>query len=233
MTTPGGPWLSIVIPALDERAQIADVVAHALALADEVIVVDGGSGDGTPQIASRAGARVIQGPRGRAHQMNAGAAAARGRWLLFLHADCRLPERARTAIASAAERGARWGRFDVALDAPGALLAVVGAAMNWRSRLSGICTGDQAIFVSRELWRASGGFAAIPLMEDIELSARLRAVAPPANLRDRVRVSARRWQRDGAIRTIVSMWWYRALYFFGASPAWLHRQYYGRRCGGG
>ena len=227
---PAGPaTVSAVIPALDEAATIAAVVTDARAHADEVVVVDGGSRDGTARIAVSAGAIVLEAPRGRASQMNAGAARATGDVLLFLHADCRLPAGAGRALRDAVAGGARWGRFDVTLDSPRRALAVVGAAMNLRSRLTGIATGDQAIFVDRALWDALGGYAPIPLMEDVELSARARRVARCACLRERVTVSARRWERRGVARTVVEMWAWRAAYALGVSPGTLHRLYYGRR----
>jgi rSAM/selenodomain-associated transferase 2 len=221
--------LSIVVPALDEAASISDAVRDALAQADEAIVVDGGSRDGTGVLAAAAGARVLQAPRGRASQMNAGATVAQGDVLLFLHADCRLPAGAGDAVRAAVGAGARWGRFDVRLDSPRASLAVVGAMMNLRSRLSGIATGDQALFIDRALWEALGGYAPIPLMEDVELCTRLRRVARCACLRERVTVSARRWETRGIVRTVVAMWAWRAAYALGVSPARLHRLYYGRR----
>jgi len=227
--TPPVPRLSIVVPALDEAASIAATVHEALARADEVIVVDGGSRDATGEIAAAAGARVIDAPRGRASQMNAGAAIATGDVLLFLHADCRLPAEAGDAVRSAVAGGARWGRFDVRLDSSRASLALVGAMMNLRSRLTGIATGDQAIFVDRSLWMALDGYAPIPLMEDVELCTRLRRVARCACLRGPVTVSARRWETRGVARTVVEMWAWRAAYALGASPARLHRLYYGRR----
>ena len=221
--------VSAVIPALDEAGSIGAVVADARTHADEVIVVDGGSGDGTAALAAAAGAIVVDAPRGRAVQMNAGAALARGDVLLFLHADCRLPADAGRAVREAIGRGARWGRFDVRLDSPRLALAVVGAMMNLRSRLTGIATGDQAIFVDRALWEALGGYAPIPLMEDVELCGRARRVARCACLDDRVTVSARRWERRGVVRTVLEMWAWRAAYALGVSPATLHRLYYGRR----
>jgi len=223
------PRLSVVVPALDEAASIATTVSDALVHADEVIVVDGGSRDATAALAAAAGARVVDAPRGRAAQMNAGAALATGDVLLFLHADCRLPPRAGDAVRAAVCAGARWGRFDVRLDSSRAALAVVGAMMNLRSRLTGIATGDQAIFVDRSLWSALDGYAPIPLMEDVELCARLRRMARCACLRERVTVSARRWETRGVARTVVEMWAWRAAYALGVSPARLHRLYYGRR----
>jgi rSAM/selenodomain-associated transferase 2 len=220
----------VVIPALDEGASIGGTVAEALAHADEVVVADGGSADGTAEIAAAAGATVVRSPRGRALQMNAGAAmAGRCDVLLFLHADCRLPADAGLAIRRAVDAGAEWGRFDVTLDSRRRALACVGMAMNLRSRVTGICTGDQAIFVTRSAWQAVGGYPPIPLMEDVALSARLRRRAWPACLRQRVIVSARRWERHGVLRTILTMWWLRALYWAGTSPRRLHRIYYGDR----
>ena len=226
---PPVPRLSIVVPALDEADSISATVRDALAQADEAIVVDGGSRDATGALAAAAGARVVQAPCGRASQMNAGAAVAQGDVLLFLHADCRLPAGAGDAVRTAVGAGARWGRFDVRLDSPRASLAVVGSMMNLRSRLSGIATGDQALFVDRGLWEALDGYAPIPLMEDVELCTRLRRVARCACLRERVTVSARRWETRGVVRTVVEMWAWRAAYALGVSPARLHRLYYGRR----
>lgn len=225
------PRISVIVPALDEAAVIERCLRSALPEADQVVVIDGGSADRTVEIAEAVGVVVVRGAsRGRASQMNAGAGCATGDILLFLHADCELQPgwsaRVRDAIAV---RGRHWGRFDVALASRNPLLWIVGAAMNLRSRLTGICTGDQAIFLSRTLWVKSGGFARIALMEDIDLSRRLKRIGGrPACLRPRVRVSARRWRERGTLRTIVGMWWLRALYFFGVSPNTLHARYYGR-----
>lgn len=204
--------LTIVIPALNEAAGIAAAVTAACAHAHRVVVVDGGSRDDTRSRATAAGASAIESARGRALQMNAGAAQATTPWLLFLHADCRLPPGAAEAVAAAAAGGARWGRFDVRLASARPSLAVVGAMMNHRSRLTGIATGDQAIFVERGLFESIGGFAPIPLMEDVELCRRLRRIARCACLRERVEVSARRWEARGVVRTVVEMWAWRAAY---------------------
>lgn len=226
-----GVRVSVIVPVLNESKRIEETLGVVRDDADELIVVDGGSSDGTAAIAAAAGATVVAGVRrGRASQMNAGADAASGDILLFLHADTRLPQGWADAVRAAlGEPRPAWGRFDVRLDDPSRLLGLVGAMMNLRSRVTGICTGDQAIFVSREAWRAVGGFPAIDLMEDIALSRRLKRLAGrPASLRERAIVSARRWRSRGPLRTIVGMWWWRALYFLGASPGWLHRRYYGR-----
>lgn len=219
--------IAVIVPALNEEADIAQAVRSCVAEAAQVMVVDGGSTDATTRIAQDAGAQVIRSDwRGRAVQMNAGASASDADVLLFLHADAVLPTGWSRAIDESIHAGAHWGRFDAHLDDRSRLLTIVGAMMNLRSRLTGICTGDQAIFVTREAFQAAAGFPLIPLMEDIAFSRHLKRTAgPPACLRRRVRVSARRW-RNGPWRTIVAMWCWRALYFFGASPAWLHRRYY-------
>ena len=219
--------ISVVVPVLNEAQGIVaclEALAPLRARGHEVIVVDGGSDDRTPELARALADRVLTVPRGRARQMNAGARGAAGDALVFVHADVRLPQGAdRMVLKALAARP--WGRFDVRLDSPRALLALVGAMMNLRSRLSGIATGDQAIFVRREAFERQGGYAEIPLMEDVELSARLRRLGRPACLRARALVSARRWQARGALRTIVLMWRLRLAYFLGADPARLAERY--------
>jgi rSAM/selenodomain-associated transferase 2 len=222
--------LSIVVPVLDEAAALPAFLAHLARTcpAAEVIVVDGGSGDGSPEIVRRAaGVRLVRSGRGRARQMNAGAAVARGDALLFLHADTRLPPGAAEAIARAlADHAVAYGRFDVRFDSPRPAFRVIAALMNLRSRLSGVSTGDQGLFLRRATFEAAGGFADIPLMEDVELSRRLKRRGRPAALRLRVTTAARKWEREGVARTVALMWALRFLYFAGASPARLHRWYY-------
>lgn len=223
------PLLSIVMPVLDEGERIGaaiDALAPLVARGAELIVVDGGSRDGTADRARACGAVVLEAPRSRAAQMNAGAASARGRSLLFLHADTRLPDGADGLIAQALRTHA-WGRFDVRIDGRHPMLRMVAAMMNLRSRLTGIATGDQAMFVTRAAFEQAGRFPQQPLMEDIELSARLRRVGRPACLAARATTSGRRWERDGAWRTILLMWRLRFAYWRGAPPAELHRRYYG------
>ena len=213
--------LSIVLPVLDEADGIAATLALLAPLRQrghEVIVVDGGSRDGTPALAAPAADQVCNSPRGRALQMNAGAAAAHGEVLLFLHADTALPPGADMLIAQALAGGSCWGRFDVRIEGRSTVLPLVAALMNLRSRLTGIATGDQAIFVGTALFRRLGGYAELPLMEDIELSRRLRAVGPPACLRQRVLTSGRRWEAFGVWRTIFLMWRLRWQYWRG-TPA--------------
>ncbi len=222
------PTLSVIVPVLDEAARItATLQALALwrAAGHEVIVVDGGSHDATATLAAPLATAVLHSPRGRARQMNAGAHAAQGDLLLFLHADTTLPAGADAAMQRAVLDGARWGRFDVAISGRSRWLPVVATLMNLRSRLTGIATGDQALFVQALLFKQLGGYADLPLMEDIELCKRLRATAPPACLRLKATTSGRRWDQRGAWRTIVLMWRLRWRYWRGESPEALARAY--------
>jgi rSAM/selenodomain-associated transferase 2 len=220
--------LSIIVPALDESQAIAATLAALAPLrarGAELLVVDGGSRDGTREIAAPLCDRVLQAPRGRASQMNAGARASRGAIFLFVHADTRLPEGAFDAIERALANDRAWGRFDVAIEGRSPLLALVAWSMNLRSRVTGIATGDQAIFVRREAFERAGGFPDIALMEDIAFSKALKRVSRPACLRERVATSGRRWERDGVVATIALMWRLRLAYALGADPQHLARRY--------
>jgi rSAM/selenodomain-associated transferase 2 len=220
--------LSIVIPTLDEAGAIEATLAALRPAREhgaEVVVCDGGSRDATRALAAPLADRVIEAPRGRAVQMNAGARAATGEALLFLHADTMLPPEAHEAVVRALGDGYEWGRFDVTIAAADPLLAVVALAMNARSRWTGIATGDQAMFATRAAYDACGGFAEIPLMEDVALSKALRRRSRPACLRSRVVTSARRWERRGTVRTILLMWRLRLAYALGADPRGLARRY--------
>lgn len=225
--------LSVVIPALNEAANLTRLLP-ALARGcpgAEIVVVDGGSRDETAAVVARQpGARLVASERGRARQMNAGARQAAGDVLLFLHADTWLPAEAGAAVDRAlAEPGVVAGRFDVRFDNPRPVFRMVAWFMNTRSRASGICTGDQAIFVRRADFEAVGGYPDIPLMEDIELSRRLKRRGRLAALRLRVTTSARKWEREGPLRTMGLMWALRFLHFCGVAPARLHRWYYGAK----
>ncbi|MBL8309101.1 MAG: TIGR04283 family arsenosugar biosynthesis glycosyltransferase [Burkholderiales bacterium] len=227
--------LSIVLPVLNEAQQLARTLGALAPLRErgcEVIVVDGGSTDDTPEIARPLADRVVVASRGRANQQNAGAGVARHEALLFLHADTQLPVGADRLILAALGGRAVWGRFDVAFrDLPDEaaplprMLDVVAQMMNWRSRVSGIATGDQCIFVAKDVFHRVGGFPAQPLMEDVELSRRLKTVSPPVCLRACAKTSPRRWLKHGVWRTILLMWWLRLAYWFGASPSTLARWY--------
>jgi rSAM/selenodomain-associated transferase 2 len=224
--------LAIVLPVLDEQDRLATVLA---ALAPQrargafVVVADGGSSDASADIARALADLVIAAPRGRARQMNAGARAALDTTpadaLLFLHADTQLPPNADLLIAAALATGAVWGRFDVRIIGRSATLGVIARMMNWRSRLTGIATGDQAIFVIRAAWQQLGGYAELPLMEDVEFSRRARRLSRPACIATPVQTAGRRWDEDGVLRTVLLMWRLRAAYWLGADPAALARRY--------
>ena len=219
--------LSIVVPVLNEASGIEAHLGRLAPLRSrgvEVIVVDGGSEDATPRFAMALADRVLEAPRGRAAQMNAGASAARGDALLFLHADTLLPDSADQLVARAL-RGSHWGRFDVRIAGRHPMLAVVACTMNLRSRISGIATGDQAMFMRRAAFESVGGYPQIPLMEDVAISSRLKHVGRPACLAERVVTSGRRWESRGVLRTIVLMWRLRLAYRLGADPAELERRY--------
>jgi rSAM/selenodomain-associated transferase 2 len=219
--------LTIVVPVLDEAAIVIDALqalAPLRARGAEVIVVDGGSSDGTPRLAQCFAERVIVAPRGRGAPMNAGAALGTGDALLFLHADTALPENADRLIAEALGLRA-WGRFDLRIAGRHPLLAVVARMINWRSRLTGIATGDQAIFVRRQAFLSVGGFPDYPLMEDIAISRRLKALCRPFCIGVPVVTSGRRWEHYGVLRTIVLMWRLRLAYYLGVAPARLASRY--------
>ena len=226
MTT---PTLSIVMPVLNEAAGLAaalQALAPFTARGVQLIVADGGSSDGTAALAEAAGATVIPAPRGRALQMNTGAQYASGEVLLFLHADTVLPDDADQLIAQALASGtAIWGRFDVRIAGRSRVLLLVAAFMNMRSRWSGIATGDQAMFMTRAAFAAVGGFPAQPLMEDIEISERLRRLSRPACLTAKVQTSGRRWETRGVWRTVLLMWRLRFAYWRGAAPEHLAELY--------
>jgi rSAM/selenodomain-associated transferase 2 len=221
--------LSIIVPTLNEELAIAatlEALAPLRARGAEVIVVDGGSRDRTAATATPLCDRVIAAPRGRGAQMNAGASAAHGDIMLFLHADTRLPDGADRLISEGlATRGCAWGRFDVRIEGSHALLPLIAAMMNLRSRATGIATGDQAIFVTRSAFAAIGGYSDIPLMEDIVLSRRLKRLGRPLCLRARASTSGRRWEKHGVMRTVLTMWRLRLAFWLGAAPDKLASRY--------
>jgi rSAM/selenodomain-associated transferase 2 len=220
--------IAIVIPTLNEEDKIAETIRHTADLGfDEIVVVDGGSSDQTrTMVESLSLARFVTSPPGRASQLNAGAKACRGDILVFLHADTLLPVTARRAIESAlADPIVGGGRFDVQFDSATMWGTVISAFMNLRSRLTKISTGDQALFVRRDVFERLGGFAEIPLMEDVEFSVRLNRAGATAALRETVTTSFRRWEQLGPLRTILLMWGLRFLYWAGVSPHRLQRFY--------
>jgi rSAM/selenodomain-associated transferase 2 len=222
------PRLSIVVPVLNEAGEVAprlETLAPLRSRGSELIVVDGGSTDATGELARPLADQFIRTPRGRAVQMNAGAMRSRGEILLFLHLDTALPPDADRLIHSAIDSGAAWGRFDVRIEGAHPILWLIARMMNLRSRLTGIATGDQAVFVRRGTFEQLGGYPEILLMEDIALSKRLRHIGRPACLRERVRTSGRRWESGGVFRTIWLMWRLRAAYALGADPSLLAVRY--------
>ena len=221
--------LCVVVPVLNEAEGITAALQALAPLAKrgaQIVVADGGSTDDTVALAQASGAQVISAARGRALQMNAGAQMATGELLLFLHADTLLPPDADTLIQQALAVGPQvWGRFDVRIDGRAWLLRVIAAFMNLRSRWTGIATGDQAMFMTRAAFDAVGGFAAQPLMEDIEMSGLLLKLSRPACLRARVVTSGRRWESRGIWRTVLLMWRLRLAYWRGAAPERLAERY--------
>ena len=220
--------LSIIIPTWNEADSIEAVLEslQLLRLAGhEVIVVDGGSSDNTQALAESLTDRMLVSGRGRARQMNAGAEKAQNGILLFLHADTSLPSTAVGDINMALSKGHQWGRFDVRIEPADFLLTIVAAMMNMRSRITGVATGDQAIFVKRALFEAIGGYPEITLMEDLALCDRLKQYCRPACLHSRVTTSARRWIMQGRLRTILKMWCLRLAYRIGVKPDTLVQYY--------
>ena len=221
--------LSIIIPALDEAEHIVATLDSLQPLRRrgvEIIVADGGSSDNTANLARERADQVLTVPAGRARQMNAGAAAARGEILCFVHADSRMPEGADGLIVDGLSRSRRsWGRFDVSIAGTHPMLRVIAQLMNWRSRLTGIATGDQGLFLTRSLFEAAGRFPEIALMEDIALTRQLKRYSPPLCIAHRLMTSGRRWEKHGVWRTMLLMWRLRLAYFFGADPDRLARQY--------
>jgi rSAM/selenodomain-associated transferase 2 len=224
--------ISVIIPTLNEEKSLPRTLACLSESAlTEVIIVDGSSTDGTLSLAQEfcartANARIIMAPQGRARQMNEGAKASHGEILVFLHADTQLPAQAERIIERAlAKPTAVGGRFDVRFDSSSVWGRVISSFMNRRSRLTGIATGDQALFVRRQVFEQLGGFSEIPLMEDIEFSRRLQQAGRIVALRNTVVTSFRRWDSQGPLRTILFMWTLRFLYWIGVSPHQLARVY--------
>ncbi len=232
--------IAVIIPVLNEALGLNRVLSHTCALGfDDIIIVDGGSSDDTcaivrsfagridtPPSSTSGSMRLLTAPRGRARQLNTGAAASGCEVLLFLHADTLLPPNARQAVVNAlSDTACVGGRFDVRFDSPRLSARMISSLMNLRSRCCGIATGDQAIFVRRAVFEKIGRFADIPLMEDIEFTRRLKRVGSLASLRDQVVTAFRRWEQQGPLRTILLMWTLRFLYWIGVSPHWLQHFY--------
>ena len=223
------PRLSIIIPVLNEARSLQahlPLLQSARAAGHEVLLVDGGSTDEGLSLAAPLVDKIVRSPAGRAAQMNAGAAQASGDVLLFLHVDTRLPEGAIALLQQAfVQPAVQWGRFDVRLSGAHRAFRLIETMINLRSRVSGVATGDQALFLRAGLFHAIGGFPAIPLMEDVAITKTLRRLSRPLCLRERVTTSSRRWEQHGIVRTVLLMWWLRLLYVCGMSPARLRDMY--------
>lgn len=218
---------SVIIPVLNEEEIIVDCLQALRKLAPEceIIVVDGGSDDQTRRLAQPLADRLLRSAPGRARQMNTGAALAAGQVLIFLHADTALPAGALGAVERGLRRGYCWGRFDIRLSGRSVMFKIIAALMNRRSALTGIATGDQAIFATREAFDRAGGYPDIALMEDIAFCKALKKMSPPLCLRETVLSSSRRWRARGTLRTILLMWWLRLRFFLGDDPAALASLY--------
>ena len=219
--------VSIVIPVLNEAEQLDAMLAHLLALpwvagAGEVIVSDGGSHDASVEIARRHACRIVRGASGRAAQMNAGSAVARGEYLMFLHADSRLPG----DFDAAARLTADWGFFRLRLSGASIIYRVIESAINLRTRITHVAGGDQGLYFRRDFFHAIGEFPEIPLMEDVAISKRARRRSPPVIFDARIASSSRRWQERGVVKTVLLMWLLRLAYWLGVAPERLHRLYY-------
>lgn len=220
--------LSVVVPVLNEEvnlSRLSSCLRSVVEQGHEVIIVDGGSSDNTLTIAYEITDTVIISKKGRALQMNSGASIASGEVLLFLHADTFLPENVAEIISDAFIGESFWGRFDVRLSNNKYVYRLIEYMMNIRSSLTSIVTGDQAIFIEKNLFDQIGGFPEIALMEDVEISRRLKKIAKPIRLRNKVVTSSRRWERDGVFATVFLMWKLRLYYFFGVSPDRLRQMY--------
>lgn len=224
------PGASFVIPVLNEAQRIVALLRDLRERYPdlELLVVDGGSSDDSATLAAPYCDRLLRCDPGRARQMNAGAQAASGDYLLFLHADT-VPTICASALENALAQQPTWGFCPVRLSGDEAVFRVISWFMNQRSRLSSVATGDQMLFVERQTFHATGGYADLPLMEDIALCKRLRRMARPHILPAPVLTSSRRWRDHGVLRTVLHMWALRLAYACGVSPVRLHRSYYGAR----
>ena len=230
LTEPGSIAISVIIPTLNEIETLQHTLTNLFNEIDqtkvEVIISDGGSTDGTREIAGMFPCQLVTGKTGRARQMHIASIEANGEWLLFLHADCQLPTNWQQIFIEARH----WGFFPVQLSGKHWLLRIIEFAMAWRSRITAIGTGDQGLFFRRDFYQKIGGFSDIPIMEDIAISKQARRLAKPTISRSHMVTSSRRWESNGICRTVLQMWALRLAYWLGASPKRLHRIYYPDHC---
>lgn len=219
------PTVSVIIPALDEAERLPALVGRLRGEVDEVVVADGGSRDRTVALSSQAGARVVTAPRGRGPQQNAGARAATGRILWFLHADCQVPDGAVALLRATDPLASPWGCFGVKIRSDDPRLRWCGRVMEARARLTGSATGDMGLWAHRSFWAEIGGFPEVPILEDLSFTDRARRRVPPTILPLRLGASARRWETRGVNRTILEMWAIRAAFRLGVAPGDLARWY--------
>lgn len=217
--------LSVVVPALDEEQLLRERLGELLALGDELVVSDGGSRDDTVALARAAGALIAEGPAGRGGQLMRGAATATGDILLFLHADVRLPAGSGEAIRAAVGAGAVSGAFALRFEPATPLLRLGTRLVNWRTRRFLVPLGDQAQFVRRDLFERIGGFRDWPILEDLDLTLRLRRIPGMVILAGPAIVSSRRFLLRGTLRTVAVDWLIWSLFLCGVSPHRLARLY--------
>lgn len=227
---PDNPRFSIIIPVLNEAACLDQSLAGLFGLSGienhcEVIICDGGSEDGSLEIAGRYACRIVHSGAGRAIQMNTASRSAHGQFLVFLHADSRLPEN----FFEIFDTRSRWGFFRLRLDGPAAAYRVIESAINLRTRLSRVAGGDQGLYFNRDFFLSLGGYPEIPLMEDIAICKMARRKAKPVVIDTVITSSTRRWQDNGIISTVLLMWTLRFAFWLGVDPGRLHRIYYPQR----
>ncbi len=230
LTETSGITISIVMPTFNEATHLHDTLTAIYASIDqaavEVIIADGGSSDQTLDIAQQFPCQIVSSETGRARQMNQGCQQAKGEWLVFLHADSRLPKDWQTNVLNTLQ----WGFFPVRLSGQRWPLRIIEKAMNLRSSITRVGTGDQGLFFRQSFFRQVGGFAEIPIMEDIAICKQARQLSSPAIAKSAIITSSRRWEENGIIKTVLLMWWLRLAYWFGTSPERLHRIYYPQHC---
>ncbi len=220
--------LSIIIPVYNEQDIILEKLKALRNICPDdiqLIVSDGGSSDETAALAKSCVDTIVSSTKGRSYQMNAGANVATGDLLLFLHIDSVLPGNYLQCLADITRSNHTWGRFDVSFTNTSFVFSLIAFMMNFRSRITGVATGDQAIFMTRTVFNKVNGFPEIDLMEDIAICKKLRKTGSPLCIKEKVITSSRRWEENGIFKTIVLMWFLRLLYFLRIHPDKLGKIY--------